>query len=108
MGLEKDFLSMTSDTVTVAQATTMSKYGAPTFGSPSTAIPARIEFETRRVIDSEGVERISSGMVFVLSTTAVVTPQTRMTLPNGDTPEIMRVDILNDEFGQHHLEISFR
>lgn len=108
MALEPDFLTMTNDTVTVAQPSTYSKYGAPTFASPSSAIPARLEIGGKIVVDSEGVERMSSGLLFILSTTAVVTTESKLTLSNGDTPEILRVDILNDEEGQHHLEVALR
>lgn len=108
MGLEKDFLTMTNDTITVADPSTASKYGAHTFGSASTAIPARLEMGNRVFVDSQGVEQIASGTLFVLSTTASISPQSKVTLSDGETPEILRVDVMNDQDGQHHLEVLFR
>ena len=108
MALEADFLTMTNKTVTIAQPSTYSKYGAPTFGAASTAIPARLEIAHRVVVDIDGVERVSSGTLFILSTTATVTPGTKITLPDGSTPEILRVDVHEDEEGQHHLEVFLR
>lgn len=108
MALEPDFLTMTNDTVTVAAPSTYDKYGAPTFASASSAIPARLELSSRIIVDSDGVERVSSGTIFVLSTSVTIGPQHKITLSDGRTPEVMRVDVLNDEEGQHHLEVMFR
>ena len=66
MALEPDFLTMTQDTVTIAEASTFSKYGAPTYGSASTAIPAYVEYYTRKVVDLRGVEVVASGTIFLL------------------------------------------
>lgn len=108
MSLAKDFLTMTSDTITIASPSTMSKYGAPTYGSDSTAIPARVELAHRVVVDQDGVEQIATGTLYVLSTTASLNTDSKVTLPDGRTPKILRVDVLNDEEGQHHLEVMFR
>ena len=110
MGLEKDFLSMTQDTITIAEASTFSKYGAPTFASASTAVPTYIEMGTRMVVDAQGNEQNASGLLYVLSTTASISPQAQITMPSryGMTPEIIRVDVLNDQEGQHHLVVAFR
>jgi len=108
MALEPDFLTMTNDTVTIAQPSTYSKYGAPTFSAASSATPARLELRSRMIVDSDGVERVSSGTIFVLSTTARCGVQSKITLSDGSSPEILRVDTMNDEEGQHHLEVMFR
>ena len=108
MALESDFLTMTNETVTVKSPSGYSKYGAPTFGAESTAIPARHEIYTRRIVDSNGVECVSSGTLFVLSTTATIGVDDQITLSDGSTPEIARVEIHKDQEGQHHLEVMLR
>ena len=108
MALEQEYLSMTTDTVTVALPSTMSKYGAPTYGTDSVAYPARIEMGDRVTVDSNGVEQVASGTIFVLSTTAYINTDSRVTLTDGRTPKILRVDVNNDEEGQHHLEVVIK
>lgn len=108
MALEADFLTMTSDTITIADPSTASKYGAFTFGSASTGVPCYIEQEEVIFTDPTGVEQRASGTLYVLSTSVTMSPQSKVTLPDGSHPEILRVDILNDEEGQHHLEVLIR
>lgn len=108
MALDPCFLDMTGSTVKLEPLSTVaSRYGAPTFAAAST-YPARVEPGARVIVNDQGVEQVATATVFVLSTTATAGPQDRLTLPDTRTPEILRVDVLNDEEGQHHLEILVR
>ena len=59
----------------------------------------------RVVVNAQGVEEVATATVFVLSSSAGVAPQDRLTLPSGIQPRLLRVDTINDEDGQHHLEL---
>lgn len=107
MSLEPEFLEMTSDTITVAPLSTHTSYGAPQYSSSgSHTWPARVEPGTRKVLSSRGIEEVATATVYVLSSSAAIGTQDRLTLPDGRIPKVLRVDVLNDEEGQHHLEVS--
>jgi len=110
MALEPDFLSMTNDTVTVINpASTMTAYGT-IVGSTVGAIsyPAYIDMTPHEVLNSQGVEEVASGMIFVLSSSADIGLQHTVELSDGRKPELLRVEPLRDEDGLHHTTISFR
>jgi len=109
MAFEKDFLNMTADQVTVSPPSTVNSYGAiSATTSDGIAYDARIEEEPHSVLNGQGVEVIASGTVFVMSSSADIGLNHRVELDNGLTPELLRVDTLRDEQGQHHVEIHFR
>lgn len=105
MALESDFLAMSTQVVTFEPLSTVSAYGAPSFGS-STTYRAYIEPGTFLVKNAQGVEEVATAMVYVLSSSAAVTIQGRLTLPDARIPKMLRVDTLNDDEGQHHQEIA--
>lgn len=110
MALEPDFLDMTNDTVAVINpASTMTAYGA-LVGSTTGAIsyPAYIDMTPHSVLNSQGVEEIASGMIFVLSSSADIGLQHTVELSDGRKPELLRVEPLRDEDGLHHTTVSFR
>jgi hypothetical protein len=105
MALESDFLAMSTQTITVEPLSTVNAYGAPTFGT-STTYRAYIEPGTFITKNLQGVEEVASAMVYVLSSSASLAVQDRVTLPDGRKPKLIRVDILNDDEGQHHIEAA--
>lgn len=105
MGLEREFVQTSTQTVTIAPLSTVSSYGAPSFGS-GVAYPSYIEPGSRMVLNSRGVEEISTATVFLMSSSAAVGTQDKLTLHDGRVVKMISVDVLNDEQGQHHLEIA--
>jgi hypothetical protein len=99
---------MTNETITIEQPGTVNKYGAISFGAASTGIPCRLELGERVFVNAQGVNQFASGMMYVLSTSATMSPQSRVTLSDGRQPAILRVNVMNDEEGQHHLEVMIR
>lgn len=97
---------MTTHTVTIEQLSTVDSYGAPSFSTASSAIPTYHEPGVRVVVNSQGVEEVASAMLYILSTSAACGPQSRVTMNDGRKPKLLRVDIVNDEEGQHHIEVS--
>lgn len=104
MGFESQFLQFSTQVVTVAPLSTHNSYGAPTFGT-STSYRAYVEPGTRVILNQQGVQEVATATVYVLSSSAVVGPQDKITLPDARTPKLLRVDTLNDDKGQHHLEL---
>lgn len=106
MGLEKQFLAFSTQTVSVAPLSTVSAYGAPSHSTSPTSYNAYIEPGTRVVLNTQGVQEVASATVFVFSTSATIGPQDKLTLPDGRIPKLLRVDPVNDNKGQHHVEIA--
>lgn len=105
MGLSNDFLLLASTTVQVAPlSTTVNDYGTPSYSAAST-FDAVVEDVVRLVTAPDGREEVSRTTVYVLSSSAAVGVQDRITLPNGATPRILNVATLDDDEGQHHVEV---
>jgi hypothetical protein len=62
----------------------------------------------RLVVTALGVEEVTTATLYVLSTTASIGLQDKVTLPDGRVPKLLRVDVLRDDEGQHHLEVAIR
>lgn len=103
---ERQFLEMSTQTITVAQLSTVSAYGAPTFSTSVSTYRAYIEPGTRVVLNQQGVQEVASATVFVFSSSAAIGPQSQVTLPDGRIPKMLRVDTVNDNRGQHHIEVA--
>lgn len=105
MALEQDFLALSTQVISVASLSTHSAYGAPTYSTSASEWRAFIEPGNRLVVSANGVEEVGSATIYVLSSSASIGMQDKVTLPDGRIPKLLRVDVLNDEEGQHHLEV---
>lgn len=110
MALEKDFLDMTNDTITVVPPSSMNEYGAtaPSATSGAISYPAHVDMTPRSVFSANGVEQVASGTIYVLSSSADIGLEHVVELSDGRKPEILRVEPLRDEEGLHHTELSYR
>ena len=106
MALEPEFLSLSTQTITVEPLSTHDGYGAPSYSTTASTFTAYIEPGTKVVVTDRGVEEVASATVFVFSSSGSIGPQDRVTLPDGRQPRLLRVDTLNDDEGQHHIELS--
>jgi hypothetical protein len=81
-------------------------YGKPTYAALHTH-PARLESRQRKVIDAQGVERISRARVF-LASSALMDLKDQVILPDGTSPPIL---VLREVFAvdgtRSHWECSF-
>lgn len=106
MALEKDFLDIAEGEIILDPSTEVTLYGAHQFSTAQRQrLPARVEPGNRLVVGADGKEVVASATLFVLSSSATIRMEDRLTLPDGRTPRLLRVDVLNDEQGQHHLEV---
>ena len=109
MALEADFLSMAETTVSVvALSTTANLYGAPTFSTSSKSYQAHVELGDHVVVTPTNTEQVATAVVFVMSSSATIGVQDKMTLADGSVPVLLRVDVLTDNEGQHHVEVHTR
>ena len=111
MSLERDFFSMTRDTITVHPPSTESNfYGAVTPATSSTgkSYPAHIDMTPRKVLSNRGEEVVAGGTIYVMSSSADIGMHHVIELADGRKPELLRAEPLRDEEGQHHVEVTFR
>lgn len=104
MALEQDFLELASTSVTVEPLSTHNNYGAPVY-STGVTYPAAVEYGPRLIVTPEGRQEVATATIYVLSSSARIGVQDRITLPLTTTAKLVRVDVVNDEEGQHHLEL---
>ena len=107
MSLETAFLGMASTTVTVEPLSTHNAWGTPAYSTSATSYTARVEYGPRLVVNAEGRQEVAKATVYVLSSGATIGVQDRVTLPKDTAARLIRVDTVNDEQGQHHLELTF-
>ena len=109
MGLEAQWADFSTQTITVVPLSTHTAYGAPTYSTASsTTYRAYIEAGSRVVVNQQGVEEVATATVYVLSSSASIGPQAQITLPDSRVPKILSIETVNDDKGQHHIELFIR
>jgi len=101
-----DFNDFMTDTVTIEPLASRDSYGTASYGA-AVSYPCRVDGKMRQVVDANGVERVSTAMIYLPGTPAIG-PTDRLTMPAGFSPSqppILSVNPLTDEFGPHHTEI---
>lgn len=101
-----DFLSLCSTSITVAALSTFNSYGAPVFSTDVFTYPAAVEYASRVIHGADGKEEVATATVYVMSSSASIGPQDRITLPLDTSIRVLRVDPVHDEEGLHHWMIS--
>jgi hypothetical protein len=100
MTIESDFLELMTQTVTIAPLTGHNDFAEPAYGT-AVSHRARVVGKIRRVLNAEGREVISSQQVYIYGAPDIST-QAQITMPDGTTPQILRVERYPDENGDHH------
>jgi hypothetical protein len=81
--------------------------GAPTFSTSQTSYRARVVNTNKFVHDSRGQSAVVAYEAW-LSSTSLLSPASKYTLPDGSTPPVVSVDAFPDERGaSHHVRIRF-
>jgi len=106
VGLEREFVLTSTQSITLEPLSTVSSYGAPSYSTSAQTLTAYIEPGARLVKNAQGMEEVATAMIYVMSSSASIGLQDRITLFDGRKPKLLAVDVLNDERGQHHLEVS--
>ena len=98
---------MLNTTVTLEPYVSQDAYGMPSYG-PAQTVAARVEWRIRRIVDMQGVERISRAKVFLDGSVAVQLKD-RLALKDGTTPPILALYSPTERRGSaaHHHEVLF-
>lgn len=101
-----DFADCMPTDISIASFVSQDKYGERTFGAPAIT-KARLQYREERIAIASGEEVVARGRVYLAALTGVQ-PEDMVTLPDGETPEILSVRRVNDEAGPHHEVIFFK
>lgn len=103
--LEREFLVMGSTTLSWEPLSGLDDYGAPSYAA-STSADCIIERGRKLVAKPDGQTEVANATIYVLSTSATIGLQDRLSLP-GSTEEarILAAYSVRDEDGQHHYEV---
>ena len=88
-------------TFTVATKASLSGYGVPTFSASASTYKGRWVEKRGTVRGPNGETLPQRGIAWVMST-AVISPDSKVTLPDGTAPPILEVDAFSDEDGRYH------
>ena len=100
-----DFLDFMPETVTIAPFSSRDSYNVPTHGT-AVSFAARVVKKQQLVRAGDGSERISTGHAWIGGTPSMTT-EDKLTLADGTVPEVLAVESLPDEDGDHHVKIFF-
>lgn len=106
MALDREFLPLMLETVTLTAQSSLDRYGKQSFAASGTSYRARLVWQERILRDKDGREIVESGRAILYGTTDA-DPTWRITLPDGSTPKITMVNTIQDEDGDHHSVVGF-
>lgn len=95
---------MASTTVTIEPLASHSAYGAPAFGT-AVSYPAQVEEDQRLVRNNDGQEVMCKFWVAVMSSSASISVNDRIAAAGSTELGIVQALTLNDDEGQHHVEL---
>lgn len=103
MTIETDFLELMTQTCTVEPFSSNNEYGEPSFGT-AVSYSCRTVHKTNLIRTIENKEITSIAQTWIYGSPGI-SPKDRITLPDGTTPKILRVDRFPDENGNHHDKV---
>lgn len=95
---------MASTTVTIEPLSSHSAYGAPSYGA-GVEFTAHVEEDVHLIRRNDGQEVLTKFRVFVMSSSALISTHDRIEAAGSSELSIAQVLTLNDDEGQHHLEL---
>lgn len=107
MAFESDFLDLMPHTISVYALASVNQYAEPTHSTSATSYTCLIQEMPSMVLDAYGEEVVSSHTVYVASTSRI--PLTsKVVMPDGSEPHLVRSDVMSDEDGTaHHIVLFF-
>jgi hypothetical protein len=95
------------DTVTINSGTAIDKYGKRTYGGSSQTIQARVIMDTQLIKDTEGQDIVSVGRAILAGPYSSIGLGDKITLPDGKTPVIVKVNTVSDSAGPVYTAVYF-
>ena len=68
--------------------------------------PARVRYGSQKITDDNGDRVNVTGEVWILGIPAVSTKD-RLVLPDGRRQNVVKVEVITDEDGPHHVKVFF-
>ena len=103
-----NFLEMMPDTITFNATTATDKYGKKTFGGSNISVRCRIVDDVILVKNAEGQDIVSAGRAYLAGDYSSLTLGHKITLPDGKTPVIVKIDSKNDTSSTtHHTVVHY-
>jgi hypothetical protein len=102
---EYQFKDWRKENVTIAPFSSFSSHGTPTY-STGVVTACYMTYEKKLITDSDGQQALTSSQVFIIGTSAR-TVLDKITLPDGSTPRIQRVDPFYNEKGVIEMTILY-
>lgn len=107
MSFEADFLELMPHTITVYDYVSTNAYGEPTHSTTGTTYRALVEERPNFIRTAFGEEAVSSAIAYIASTSRIPITS-KVVLPDGSEPGVMRSDVFSDEDGTaHHVVLFF-
>ncbi len=102
-----NFLEMMPDTVIFNATASNDKYGKKTFSATNISVRARLIDDTVLVKNSEGQDIVSVGRAILAGNYDTLTLGHKLTLPDGKTPVIVKIDSKNDTSATTHHTVVY-
>ena len=97
---------LVQQTVVVKSLSSFDGYGDPTYSTAGSTYQARVTWQPFRVTDWSGDERVAQAQI-IIATTVEIKATDQITLPNGETPEILHIREIPWVDGlTHHVAVS--
>lgn len=104
MGWDSELEELMPHTVQVSTGTTRNKHGTLSYGSAST-YQARVVPASAKDLSQSGEVAEVRTYVYIASTRAIPS-DCKVTLPDGTSPPVLRVEQFPDDDGTHHQRVS--
>lgn len=99
------FSAWFNQTIAVSTMTGMDRFGSPAFGTPIST-RCYIEAKPTKVVSAAGEEVVSSAKIY-LPGNANLTCKTRLILPDGTAPILLKVEQIVNESGILELTVVY-
>ncbi len=106
MTFELDFYDLMPHTIFHTTYKSLDGYGKASYSTANSSYTGRVTYTNKLVRDASGQEVVSSAQV-ILATTSTINPDDKLTLPTGESPIILKVNVISDTGGTHHQKVYF-
>lgn len=102
-----DVRDLLTGTVRHGRAVARDKYGRVTTWTPDAAYPARVVYRHQLVRSHTGDFVASRGHAWIFGADNI-SPDDRITLPDGSAPNLLAAECYSDEADGHHHKVFFK
>lgn len=104
--MEAELRAMLTQTVTVHPAAAPTAYGAAVGGAPY-GLPTRVRYRRQEIATQAGETALAEGECWLDADAVVPGVRAKLTLPSGESTNVIAVEPVHDEVGLHHTKVYF-